>query len=226
MSGAGREYIEVALTQPLTTNIPYCVRFRYAFGDSSTAICDGLAVHFSSDSLMQITGGFTLVPVIPQLALPDSVLTIDTTNWILFVDTFLAQGGEQYLTIGNFVPTDSIYWEWIREDWLNTPRCYLFLDAVEVFECDPLSVYNRFSTKPFFILFPNPTSSNTTCEIQTSSENVSLVVTDVTGRKLFEIETQNGLVELPTSQLSNGVYFVHCKSNGQLLHSHKLLVQR
>ena len=224
VGGAGREYIEVELNQPLEAGLTYCLRFRYSFANTNTVICDGLGAYFSTDSLMQLTSLFQVIPIQPQVSLPDSFITIDTLNWLSFEEDFESVGNELFLTIGNFKINDSTYWEWIQQD--ITPYCYILLDAVEVFQCDGLNVNEHFSNKPSFILYPNPTSSNTTCEIQTSSGNVSIVITDVTGRKLLEIESENGLVELPTSTLANGLYIVLCKSNGQIIDSEKLLVQR
>ena len=94
-----REYIEVGLTNSLVAGEQYEVEFYYSLGNFSTHYIEELGVYFSN-TLVSFPGSSTL-NFTPQLRITGSPLN-DTVNWIRFNQTFIATGGEQFITIGNF----------------------------------------------------------------------------------------------------------------------------
>ncbi len=75
----------------LQAGIRYCLKFRYAYGDTSTHLCDGLGGYFSADSTKGV--GFLPLVVTPQVSEPDGFIMVDTANWLLFHKWFVAVGG-------------------------------------------------------------------------------------------------------------------------------------
>lgn len=71
-----------------------------------------IGAHFSTSRIFDSTSArgrtFDDTTIIPQVTLPQSAFITDTTNYTNVGGTFVAQGGEQYLTIGVFEPLDSI----------------------------------------------------------------------------------------------------------------------
>ncbi|MBE7442409.1 MAG: gliding motility-associated C-terminal domain-containing protein [Flavobacteriales bacterium] len=98
----GREYVQTKLVSPLLENTVY----RFSFYISLADTVGGYAVKnigalFTNDSI----GFDCFKPIIanPQIKSPDFVT--DNINWTKVEGEFIAQGGEQYLTIGNFADT-------------------------------------------------------------------------------------------------------------------------
>ena len=165
------------------------------------------------------------ITIPPDLETDSGVIVQDTMNWLLFDMLYTARGGEKFFTVGLFRDYSQITLSQnIPADYNGV---YIYVDDFYIADCTNALPSTAF-TKPFIRLFPNPTASNTTCEfnLPAGSGNSVVSLTDVTGRVLFEIETENALAELPTSTLANGLYFVQLKSNGRILESQKLLVQR
>ncbi|WP_417612266.1 hypothetical protein [Owenweeksia hongkongensis] len=70
-----------------------------------------IGAHFSKSRIYDSTSStgrtFDDTTIIPQVTLPQNAFITDTTNYTKVQGTFVAQGGEQYLTIGVFDPIDS-----------------------------------------------------------------------------------------------------------------------
>lgn len=132
-----REYIEGSLTIPLTAGKKYCISFFISTADRSFVVTDKIGAYLSNDSLNDRNTSLIL-NVIPQIEnINDNVIT-DTINWIPIVGTFVAKGGERFITIGNFRP-DSL----TNIDTLNYGDqnfAYYFIDDVSVFELPDLTI--------------------------------------------------------------------------------------
>ena len=75
----------------------------------------------------------------PQINYKDSILK-DSINWVKISGTFIANGGEQWITIANFLPDDSISIYLLNSlmPYLDTSdyRSYYLIDDVSVYPCD------------------------------------------------------------------------------------------
>jgi gliding motility-associated-like protein len=126
-----KEYIEVRLINSLELNKKYCVNFYYSiaeFGGDSAYNSIDLSILLTNFVVKRQSGVGTFQPQniydTPQISqkLPE---TKDTLNWIKVSGSFIAQGGEQYLTIGNFQHTDT----------LTDKNVYVYIDDVSVYYC-------------------------------------------------------------------------------------------
>ncbi len=104
-----REYIQNKLRYDLKKDSIYCLQFYISLGDSSRlATKNSLGVFFSNFRIdSNITNNLSLTP---QLIL-DSNYIVDKKQWILVEGIYKAEGGEEYITIGNFnsdIETDTI----------------------------------------------------------------------------------------------------------------------
>ena len=94
-----REYIQAELTAPLEAGKCYHVGFFINLSNEGCA-----TQHFGaylSETAPYNPGGVGYFDVIPQIDSPGGYLK-DTLNWVEISGFFNAQGGEQYITIGNF----------------------------------------------------------------------------------------------------------------------------
>ncbi len=132
-----REYIEVKLNKKLKANYTYCAEFYY----SMTSINAGspparyvmveLGMLFTDTIVRRASGIGTGQPqniyTTPQVS-EMMGSSIDTVNWIKVSGTFIANGGEEYLTIGNFKELDTLF----GDVWT-----YIYIDDVSVYYCGP-----------------------------------------------------------------------------------------
>jgi len=112
-SSTGREYIQTALTTPLTAVTTYCfsmtVRSRYGGAGNILLNTDGIGAHFRNGGAINIqtmNGGIqflgpgSTLNFTPQVQQPAG--TAITSACTIVTGTFVATGGENRVIIGNF----------------------------------------------------------------------------------------------------------------------------
>jgi len=92
-----REYIEVPILSSLKRK-RYCVSWYNNLGGDSYAI-NRIGAFFSKDTLFQV-GFWNPIYLDPQVE--NLAIVTDTQNWVPFHQIFTAEGGERFMTIGNF----------------------------------------------------------------------------------------------------------------------------
>lgn len=97
-----REYLQAKLTRKLGAGEMICVELWVSCGDHSLFVTDGFGVHFSKKP--ERHGTFDPLPVKPQFSNPNLHMLDNIESWVKISDTFIAEGGEEYITIGNFRP--------------------------------------------------------------------------------------------------------------------------
>lgn len=129
-----REYFESQLQTALVPNKKYCYRqFLVAIGSSRWG-SDGFGVYFSDTML---SCNLCYFPVSPQVEWPDSLPITDTLNWLQLSGSFVAAGGENFITIGCFRP-DSLIFKIEKNS--SSPYCcgvYYFIDELSLTLCRP-----------------------------------------------------------------------------------------
>lgn len=101
-----REYLQCKLKEPLIKDSVYQVSFRYKLSSYSQYAIDRVgvlisdsAIHHADDKPWHERATFESVK--------DTAFDRASGEWELFEFAYRAQGGEQYLTIGNFTPTEN-----------------------------------------------------------------------------------------------------------------------
>ena len=94
----GREYAQAQLIQPLVAGQWYNAWFYVARSESFCAI-EHIGLYFSSTVMHQ--PGFDYFDYEPQVE-SDFGFIYDTMDWVIISGCFQAEGGEQYITVGNF----------------------------------------------------------------------------------------------------------------------------
>ncbi len=130
-----KEYIEIRLNNSLSKNKKYCIEFYCSIAEYYNYIPNSyypieLGALLTDTLVYRLSGINTQQPqniyAIPQVSqqLP---LVMDTISWIKVSGSFIAQGGEQYLTIGNFQHTDT----------LTDKSVSIYIDDVKLYYCGP-----------------------------------------------------------------------------------------
>ncbi len=98
------EYIEVKLLDSLNRDSHYCVSYYCSLIDIANLSTDALSAYLSKDSIWQpnCTNSPNNILVIPQITNSPGNFITDTSGWTLISGIYSAQGGEQFITIGNF----------------------------------------------------------------------------------------------------------------------------
>ncbi|MCU0770800.1 MAG: HYR domain-containing protein [Verrucomicrobia bacterium] len=103
--GAGtnsyREYLTAPLFAPLVAGQSYAVSFRVSRGDNCAYAAAEIGAHFSAGPLTNYPGSY--LAATPQIVNPPANVITSATNWTLISGVLTAGGGEDYITIGNFL---------------------------------------------------------------------------------------------------------------------------
>ncbi|MCB9173393.1 MAG: T9SS type A sorting domain-containing protein [Flavobacteriales bacterium] len=129
--GTAREFIEVKLNNSLSVNKSYCVNFYVNLRDKSRYATSNFGVYFSEDSCLAPLPP-NLIPYIPQIENPYNNVITDKINWVPIELEYLAQGGENFITIGGFKP-DSLS-NVIIVDNSSQLLAYYYIDDVSVID--------------------------------------------------------------------------------------------
>lgn len=145
IAGDYREYMRVQLTSPLTAGTEYKMRFWWSLADKSPFTVEQIGVLVTDEYINYFGGGqdyTSELPYDPTIATSGSQLD-DTSNWVLVEECFIAEGGEDYIYIGNFNGINDV--NFVATDVscdMQTGGCfaYYYIDDVSLEDgsCDPI----------------------------------------------------------------------------------------
>jgi hypothetical protein len=97
------EYIETKLKQPLDSGKMYCVRYYVALDKRSNFAARGFGAALTQDCLLVNNSQpfYGRHPTPQVVSYNDHYVTSDE-GWVMICDTFIANGGERFLTLGCF----------------------------------------------------------------------------------------------------------------------------
>ena len=123
-----RERMKTKLSDSLIKNKRYCTNlyislaeFTYNSFFTNNIVLDSVGLLFTKDSVPDNDTAFSC----KGIKIQNNIFNIDTINWRRKSNSFIANGGEKYLTIGNF--DNNINW--------SNSAIYVYIDDVSVCEC-------------------------------------------------------------------------------------------
>ncbi|MGL4599457.1 MAG: vWA domain-containing protein [Bacteroidia bacterium] len=104
MNGIGySEYIETKLKQPLDSGKLYCVRYYIALDKRSNFAARGFGAALTQECLVvKNSQPFYGSHPTPQVVSYNDHYVTSDEGWVMICDTFIAKGGERFLTLGCF----------------------------------------------------------------------------------------------------------------------------
>lgn len=128
-----REYAQVQLLSPLIANKTYEVSFKVNLSNNSNWASNGLGICFTPNPIVG-SGNILGDAIIRNPQVRMNYVLVDTIYWKVVKQYFVAQGGEQYLTMGNFsndintigIETGVNFWD---------GSCHYLIDDVSVELC-------------------------------------------------------------------------------------------
>jgi hypothetical protein len=127
------EYLEIKLNEYLKNDKRYCVSWYSNLADVSMAAHNRVGAHFSTDTLFQF-GSWDRIPVIPQIE--NSAMVTDTQKWVPFHQSFIAEGGERFMTVGNFYSKANVEYQILSN---LSAWAYYYFDDFGVYELPEIS---------------------------------------------------------------------------------------
>ena len=130
-----REYMQTKLKRKLVGGHLYCVEFYVSLADNAQFMVDGLGIHFSKGKL--IASNDKRLAVDAQINNPTRNYLHNDNGWTLLSDVFEAKGGEQYITLGNFIADHQLRIRKrnldLNDDQTLHEYAYYFIDELKVY---------------------------------------------------------------------------------------------
>jgi len=131
-----REYLQTPLTSSLVASQLYSVSMWVNMGDFSEKTTDSYGVYFSDTAITSTN--FLPLNVTPQVVNPPGNILNDTLNWQHFYGLYQATGGEQFITIGNFL--DEAQSTILQANGWFGSRSFHYVDEVVIKVFDSLAI--------------------------------------------------------------------------------------
>ena len=217
-----REYVGGILLDTLRQGHEYCVSFYVSVAEKCKYVTDGIGLYLSVDSAVDYTIN-TNLSFIPQISNPSGNIIYDTLNWVQISGTYIANGGEKYLTIGNFKDDANTM---IDSASSTANSAYYFIDDVSVIDCT-VGINEVNDNKDVGRLYPNPANTVVYYENELAAdESGKIKLMDMLGKEIKEYNLTKGsnLISIPVSDLSKGIYMVKVEITGRNNEIVKLIV--
>ena len=133
-----REYIQVELIDLLEANKTYYLRFFISLANKSNYAVNNIGAYISNSSFYE--AHYEVLNYTPQIENALSNPLTDTLNWMKVEGIYKAQGGERYITIGNF--KDDVNSDIIYIGTGDVDIAYYYIDDVSLTPCDKDTVLN------------------------------------------------------------------------------------
>ncbi|GAB4257597.1 MAG: hypothetical protein Kow0079_14840 [Vicingaceae bacterium] len=131
---ANRSYIQAELTEPLEAGKEYCVKFHVSLADISKYACNDIGAYLSSNPVS--AKNTDPLKFKPQVISKRHTVYTKQFYWTPVCKIYKAEGGEKYITIGNFTPDDKLKVQKMkRPKGYTTPQtydAYYYIDNVSV----------------------------------------------------------------------------------------------
>jgi gliding motility-associated-like protein len=205
-----REYISIRLSESLKSKHKYCINYYASSSDLVKYASNNLGAYISSDSLNFSWPFLQNIPVLPQIN-HTNIIT-DTANWTLISGEFIAQGGEQFLTIGNFFNDANTSISIVNPNAsIDFVGAYYYIDDVSLIECNQeVNAPNVFT--------PNGDGINDVWQVQTLNiDAFECTIYNRWGIKVTTLTHTNAAWDGRLTngiEASDGVYYYVLKATG------------
>lgn len=141
-----RSYLQTSLNTPLIAGRTYQATMYVSLADKSQYATDGIGMYFSTTAIAG--SGKLNLNYTPQVA--STTILNNKTTWVQITGTFVATGGERYLTIGNFKnDINTLKQNFGSGTGMGSNCSFYYVDNLSVIELTgPLAPVANFATNP------------------------------------------------------------------------------
>lgn len=216
-----REYAGVPLRRNLVAGEEYQVEFFLNLSDIMCYAIRNMGAYLSNGQPPNQTE--LLLGLQPQVRYEGEEFLDDKEGWTRISGTFTAQGGENFITIGNFDDdnnTDTLAVPCNSSGQLNA---YYYIDDVSVISVDSLVGIEEGAITSMKI-YPNPATGHFVIEARKGIAG-KLRLIDAVGREVFSIMLHSSRESIDISVLPAGMYIAVLEQEGKGIARRKLLVE-
>ena len=212
----GSDYIQIRLKDSLKSNHHYVFKCYLSRAEKFRYAVSNFGAYFSIDSVSMPTTD--ILPFVPQINNPAGNYFTDTLNWMPFNGTFLAQGGEKYVILGNFNAVteniDTLYQYYILNSangYQQGTSCfnwaYYYIDDVSLIDLDSTMAVNENESVTKVEVFPNPAKK--VLNIKCNASYLQYKITDIKGNELLQnIIGNQEQAQIDIAELPSGFYII------------------
>ena len=215
-----KEYFYQHLASPLVSGKTYCLSFFVTRSDKLPYALKKIGAYFSNSTPTVVNGWE--INANPQVVNTGNFIS-DTLLWTQIQGCFTANGGEQYITIGNFTQNS-------MTDTLNAGTnnllvngetvSYYFFDDFTLFDQATVGI-NSIDGSNDFEIYPNPTTGLLSFNDERySNGDYDVKILDMFGKELMN-NVVNGKIDI--SSFDKGVYTLLLYKNKQLVVTRKVM---
>jgi hypothetical protein len=139
----GREYLEITLNEKLKSQKKYCTSFYVNWANNFATQVSGIGAYFSKDTLLQVSPPdciYCMFNVPASIQSPIDEVITDSVGWTCIKGIYQAQGNEIMMTVGSFLPWDSMQYIALNPPPLDYGAAYYFFDDFSVVELPDFSL--------------------------------------------------------------------------------------
>jgi hypothetical protein len=206
-----REFPEVELIDSLIANRNYYVEFYISLADSLQYAIWSIGAFISINGIQ----GNTISQILsytPQVSNTQGNYITNKLGWTKISGSFIAVGGEKYITIGNFeddLIIDTLFVGGSSNsgtyDWRGS---YYYLDDVAVYEDTIVGINDYNNGSFYFNIYPNPTTNELKLDFALTDKAI-FELYDVLGtiRKTKTLDGNSKTESIDLVDLDSGLYF-------------------
>lgn len=217
-----KEYVYQQLSSPLIAGKTYCINFFVSRGSRSTYAIKNIEVLFSN-TLINLSNGY--IQSNPQIIKQVNFVT-DTTIWTQIQGCFIANGGEEYLMIGNFnsnTNTDTLFVGTTNPIPFYGDFSYYYIDDITLIDQSTVGV-NELDNENSFEVYPNPASDLINFQFSNTIEKRKIELYDAIGNLVLSINASSNNLFVTTNNLPNGVYFYSILIKDKVIKTDKIVI--
>ncbi len=223
-----REYIETALSATLSPGTKYYFSFYASLADTFSYSSSSIGAYFSNNLLS--AGHYSPITVTNQIQ-NNAVNFFDSFTWKKVTGSFIASGGEHYLTLGNFrsgANSPSLAVNNSQPPY-NSSRVYLYIDDL-CLSSD--SLYNATYTTAIashdletedIKLYPNPASDYLEIDAHSNIEGITITTTNGAQIQVPIISGKQSMC-VSIKDFEDGIYYLSLKCSTGLF-GKKIVIQ-
>lgn len=126
------DYLQGRLYKKLTAGTSYCVTFYVSLADGSQYAVNHIGAYLDNGIIDTTSRCNRAIPSITPQVYTNTVIR-DTANWTKIEGTFVANGTEKFITLGNFFPIGQFTYDSLRYS-ASWGLCFYLFDDVSVIE--------------------------------------------------------------------------------------------
>ena len=210
-----REYLQIKLTAALVASSCYKLEFFVSIGDNFPYGVNTVSAFFSDTAIRDSSCLGCPLLVTPQFIYnsPGNVLG-DKTGWTKVEGQFMASGGEEYMTIGNFKLDSNTVVTFVSAG-VYPEGAYYYIDSISLTPtiCDSSVAISENILDKNYKIYPNPAQALINIEFEKAfSENYTISIVNVLGQTVYSKQTNDSKLQISVDEFSSGIYLVKLQS--------------